>query len=126
MEFQISTTLHLNIKDDDIDTIISAALEEGIRYWCSRVESVEGNYIGQCPSAHLIYGGALRLYDSDGEFYDLTLNKLLNGIRRAFYSGYEILRIVGNRIDADYIDGDAADFIVQYALFGKLIHRGRW
>lgn len=63
------------------------------------------------------------MYDSeDDEEYTLTLDKFLKGIQLAIKDGY------GNdwlgddaRLDLMNIDGEAADVIVQMALFGEVV-----
>ena len=56
------------------------------------------------------------MYDVEDEFetWDLTLDKLLNGIKLTIENGYW----TGNMDD---IDGQVGDIIFQYALFNEIV-----
>lgn len=111
------------VTQEDVDDIMVGALEGGITYWCCKAEVVEDDYYGEYASEQISRGGSLRLYDNeDDEQYILTLDKFLKGLRLAIKEGY------GNdwfsddaRLDCAMIDGEAADIIVQMALFGEVV-----
>lgn len=121
-KFYVGLKRDATITQEDIDGIMSCALEGGITWWCCKAEVVEGEYYGEYASDQISRGGSLRLYDSEeDETYILTLPKLLNGIKTAFAQGY------GNewfdedgKLDIFQIDGAAADVMVQCALFGEV------
>lgn len=122
-EFKVKVKRDVIVTQEDIDDIMVCALEGGINYWCSSAEVIEDEYYGEYASDQISRGGSLRLYDSeDDEEYTLTLDKFLKGIQLAIKDGY------GNdwlgddaRLDLMSIDGEAADVIVQMALFGEVV-----
>lgn len=104
------------ITQQDIDDIMSTALEGGINYWCCKAEVAESQYYGEYASDQISRGGSLILYDAESdEFWRLTLDKLMRGITKAIESGY----VASDNLD----DWDAADAdaIVQCGLFGDLV-----
>jgi exonuclease V gamma subunit len=62
-------------------------------------------------------GDKILMYDAEDEFetWDLTLDKLLNGIKLTIENGYW----TG---DMDDIDGQIGDIIFQYALFNEIVY----
>lgn len=124
MSFEIKIERTINVTQEDIDDIMCSALEGGITYWCYKAKVV-GDYLGEYANEQISRGGTLKLYDQeDGSIYELTLDKLINGIKIAannnYYSDYEW--IYGNEIDCCQIDAEVADCIVQCALFGDVIY----
>jgi hypothetical protein len=120
----------VEITSQDIDDIMSAALEGGINYWCCEAypygyndgkQWPEGiDYTSQCLSR----GYDIALVDAEENDengvpvqYMLTLSALIRGIQM-FCDIHEEGK---NMIHPDY-DASAADCIVQYALFGKLVY----
>lgn len=122
-EWEFKAERTVIVTQEDIDDIMGGALEGGITYWCCKAEVVEDDYYGEYASEQISRGGSLRLYDNEtDEKYLLTLEKFLKGIRLAIKYGY------GNdwfsddaRLDCCMIDGEAADIIVQMALFGEVV-----
>lgn len=122
-EWEFKAERTVIVTQEDVDDIMVGALEGGITYWCCKAEVVEDEYYGEYASDQISRGGSLRLYDSeDDEEYILTLDKFLKGIKLAIKDGY------GNdwlgddaRLDLMNIDGEAADVIVQMALFGEVV-----
>ena len=122
-EWEFKAERTVIVTQEDIDDIMAGALEGGITYWCCKAEVVEDDYYGEYASEQISRGGSLRLYDNeDDEQYILTLDKFLKGLRLAIKDGY------GNdwfsddaRLDYAMIDGEAADIIVQMALFGEVV-----
>jgi len=106
--------------------IITGAIEGGINYWAATEE-----YKWDCPAqdTHAVIREVL---DFDAPEYGppviMTLDTIARGIRILLEPGVEISPDIreavreGNRDnDACYIDADAADCIVQMAIFGKLV-----
>lgn len=122
-EWEFKAERTVIVTQEDVDDIMAGALEGGITYWCCKAEVVEDDYYGEYASEQISRGGSLRLYDNeDDEQYILTLDKFLKGLRLAIKDGY------GNdwfsddaRLDYAMIDGEAADIIVQMALFGEVV-----
>lgn len=66
----------------------------------------------------LEHGGILKVYDrEDDEDYDLPLSSLLNGFR-----DYMKLVASDGRTGIDDMDGEAADQILQFAVFNEIIY----
>lgn len=132
MEITIKVILPLTITDEDIDDIMSSALD-WISYWCERVEVV-GDYLGEYASEQISRGGELRFYpieeitNNDPNYFVLDRTKLLTALRSWVndYGSY-----VGNIIeegregrillDTGNIDGPCADSIIQLALFDEKV-----
>lgn len=118
--------LNVVVTGQDVDDIMSAALDGGICYWCSSAK-VEGGYLGEYASDQISRGGVLRLFPYDDEAHRLDKDALLNGIRmylEAPDKPYDILESGkdGLKIDTCEVDATVADMIVQYAVFGELVY----
>ena len=122
----IKVYLNVEITDEDINDIMTSALEGGINYWCRKVEIV-GNCLGECASEHLSKGGEIRLF-SDGDVrgkdnHILNKSLLIYGIQLYLVNGNVSCLSVRNgkiNIDPGCIDGNAADTIIQYAVFNGI------
>ena len=80
--FKVKAEPEINVTQEDIDDIVATALEGGINYWCREAEVV-GDYLGEYASEQISRGGTLKLYDSEeDEVYELTRDKLLDGIKK--------------------------------------------
>jgi len=122
-EFKISVIHEIKVTQEDIDDIMCSALEGGINYWCNKAEVV-GEYLGEYASEQISRGGALKLYDAEeDEVYELTLEKLLNGIEKAYDGNWfmEYGWCDGAKLDPCQIDAEVADVIVQLALFDEVV-----
>ena len=120
----LSIKKEIKVTQQDIDDIMCSALEGGICYWCCKAEVV-GEYLGEYGSEQISRGGTLKLHDSEeDEVYELTREKLLMGIKKAYekdyYAEYEWCN--GAVIDTCQVDADVADAIVQLALFDDVIY----
>ena len=117
----VSAVINFVVSDEDIDDIMSAALDGGITYWCGRAEVV-GEYLGEYASEQISRGGTLKLYDiEDGTVSELTLDKFLNGLRLWIENERAFELTDAGRLDVGQIDAPAADTIIQYALFNDVI-----
>lgn len=120
--FFIRSTSEVVVTEQDIDDIMATALEGGINYWCDGAEVV-GEYLGQYASDQISRDGELMLYDvEECTSYMLTLEMFLNGVVLAIEKGYATDWLEGNHIDTCNIDAEAADVIIQMALFGDVIY----
>lgn len=118
--YELDIVNKLEITDEDIDVILSMALEGGITHWCSKVEVV-GEYLGKYTSDQISRGGILILHDmEDGKRYELTREKLLSGLQKYLQEHSAV--ICGQGIDTGEIDALEADRIVQLALFEEVIY----
>ena len=121
----ISSRRTVVLSDEDIDCIMSGALDGGISYWACKAEVIEDEYLGEFASEQISRGGSLRIYDrEDDETYLLTLEKLLRGFSMALLLGYGDTWVDNseNTVDACCIDANGCDVIVQLALFGDVIY----
>lgn len=119
----VSAVFNLVISDEDIDDIMSAALDGGITYWCGRAEVV-GEYLGEYASEQISRGGTLKLYDIEEPktVYELTLDKFLMGLRLWIENERAFSLTEAGRLDIGQIDAAAADTIIQYALFCDIVY----
>jgi hypothetical protein len=112
--------------DDDMIDIISSATSD-IGYWGGVHDSNEYYEARDelskedCTYEDILYhvlkkGDAILMYDveDESETWDLTLDKLLNGIKLAIENKYW-------DGDIDTIDGEVGDIIFQYALFNEIV-----
>ncbi len=130
MNYYITAEMKIKITDENIDDIMSTALDgEAINYWCYNAEIVGEEYLGSLTSEQISRGGKIRMYleepfDYNGrEVYILDKNKLLKGIKMAMEKyGLDINLDDHMHISIDDVDADAADVIIQYALFGEIVY----
>lgn len=119
-KFTVRPEVEINLSQQDIDDIMSSALDSGICHWCRRAEVV-GEYLGEYASDQISRGGSLILHDIESaQTWELTLEKFLNGVRLLFDGGCSI-SITNNCIDTCEIDSADADIIVQFAIFGEVV-----
>lgn len=112
--------------DEDMIDIISSAVYD-VGYW-GRIDNTTEDWqrmSASLPSNHtfedviwalLKTGNSLRIEDAenDDEFYNLTLDRLLNGIKLTIEKKYWD----GNMDD---IDGEVGDIIFQMSLFDDIV-----
>lgn len=115
-----------NFSDEDMLDIISSATSD-IGYWGGVHDSNEyyeaRNELEKgCAFEDILYhmlkkGDKVLMYDIEDELetWDLTLDKLLNGIKLTIENRYW----TGNMDD---IDGEVGDIIFQYALFNEIVY----
>lgn len=133
-DFKVKVELEVNVTQEDIDDIVTTALEGGINYWCRKAEVV-GDYLGECASEQISRGGMLKLYDSEGDkTYELTRDKLLDGIKKYCEDTkrpYDIMYAGVNSVgcstgeyglDCCMVDATVADMIIQYAVMEEIVY----
>lgn len=129
LTFEVQPKVSIKLSEADIDDIMCAALEGGICYWCCQAKVV-GEYLGEYAHEQIARGGTLKLYDAESDdVWELTREKFLNGVK-LYAEQYRLPLMtdgclntseIESRIDVFEIDGDAADCIVQLALFGEVV-----
>ena len=124
-KFGIVAEIKVSLTQEDVDNIMVSALEGGINYWCRKAKVVEERRCGDWGHEQIARGGALILYDAESsDKWELNLEKFLNGVKLWLQNGddrYGALQKDGT-LDTGEIDGEMADIIVQYALFGDVIY----
>jgi len=113
----------VKVPSDFIEDVLVTVIEGGIQYWAGII--VPQGYPDTMPVSTKAYCeltkdggevGNVRFYDvEDNTEFVLTLNKLLRGIS-LYFEKY------GVELDASNIDANAADSIIQYALFGEQVY----
>ena len=114
--------------DDDemIDIISSASYDIGYwggvdndanEWWDARSELPKGSTFEDLIYHILKKGEKVIIFDVEDEedTWNLTLEKLLNGIKLTIENGYWNGKI-------DDIDGEVGDIIFQYALFNEIVY----
>lgn len=122
----LDVDMQIKVTGEDVDEIMTWALEDGISYWCDKVKPI-GDYLGEYAHEQISRGGKLMLYDFESEEkYCLDLEKLLNGVKLWAKNpvGSNCLEQIDGRLVFDRCNLDAVvcDAIVQYALFGAVIY----
>lgn len=126
----LEVVVKVMVTDDDIDDIMYAALEWGINYWADRVNT-KGKYRGKYAYKQISHGGELRIHieepfdEGDNGWRTLAKGNLLYGIKKWIAtSGAELTTLPNGNylgIDTCNIDAEAADAIIQYALFDEIV-----
>lgn len=121
--FEVKAELKVILTQRDVDEIMAIALDGGITYWCSEAEVV-GDYLGECASDQISRGGKLILHNAESEDkWELTLENFAKGVKRFLErGGTYCIDGNGRGLDLCKIDGEAADCIIQYALFNILLY----
>lgn len=113
--------------DEDILDIISSAvydigywggIHDSNEYYEARDELNKEDRTYEDILYHMLKkGDKILMYDAEDELetWDLTLDKLLNGIKLAIENKYW-------DGDIDTIDGQIGDIIFQYALFNEIVY----
>ena len=118
---KVNVELTFILTDDDIESIMRMALKGGVKHWCRNVELAIG-WTDRPLHEQIPRYGTLRFYDVDDNIHDLTLEKFLAGFRLFYINGGNVERKAEGRIDIRDIGKSEANAIIQYALFGKIIH----
>lgn len=122
-KFEICAEVKAELTQENIDDIMVSALEGGINYWCGEAEVVEDKRCADWGHEQIARGGALILHDAESsDKWELTLEKFLNGFKLWLENnGDRYGAVECERVDTGKIDGEMADMIVQYAIFGQLM-----
>lgn len=121
--FPVKAGIEVKLTEEDIDDIMTSALEGGITYWASQAEVV-GKYLKEYGSEQIARGGSLIIYDNESDDkWELTRDKFLNGVKLLLQNGDDKYGAFKNpeEVDCCEIDGEVADWIIQYALFGEVV-----
>ena len=126
-KFEVHAEITARLTQQDVDDIMVSALEGGICYWSDCVEVVD-RYLSEYASGQISRGGKLKIHvdepfdEANTEWYELDMEKFAQGFRLWLENGGDRYGAVSNgEVDTCEIDGEMADLIIQYALFGDLV-----
>lgn len=125
---KIKISITQELTPQEINDLVSCALEGGINYWCGLAEKKEnpdGTWFGvalynmdkiKYASDLIAYNGVLILHDAESDDkWELTLENMIKGIQMHC----EKRGITPKELVDDY-DADDADAIVQYAVMNEI------
>ena len=130
---KIETTIGMT--DEDVIDLMVTALEGGIGYWAcldntsqAFWDAPEDESIAETAATILLSGEGITLLDTEDHSVSwvLTLDDLLKGVKMLMtddlgkYCSESIYGYL--TIDMGMVDADAADSIVQYALFDEIVY----
>jgi hypothetical protein len=105
------------VKPEDINDLMTTALEGGINYWCNKVEILADPENKPFASEVIAYGGELKIYTDEGAEFKITRDDIVKGIEKAIehfeYGSFKQLM--------EEHDATTADVIIQFALFDKIV-----
>ena len=121
----VTVSFSVAISELDISGILSKETIE-TSSWLKEIKPMgrlKGNSVGE----HLINGGQVFVYDTDGKFWQLNLAKFQKGIAKfiqengEYFDKITVVDAEGNILfDLGGITDEGCDTIIQYAIFGKL------
>lgn len=115
VEFKV--TIPCTISAEQMESIVSTALEGGITYWCDRASCNRNTSGLTYYSEELLAGGTLTLYYEE-ESVELTCEKLQAGL---VLLGEKYPACLVRLVEETY-DTEDADTLIQYAVFGALVY----
>jgi len=129
----IKVELLLKITDEDLCDIVCTAIEGGIGYW-ARLDNTREEWlefekeefkdltVDEIATRILLNGKSLYLIDREDKntVFELNLTKLLYGIQETIANDSSLLE--DGELDTCNVDGEVADTIIQYAIFGELVY----
>ena len=130
-EYRVKAEITVTLTPADIEDILVTALEGGIGYWAcldSRsltfLEAPEDEPVSSTATKIMLNGGMLTFIDVDDHSVEwlLSMDKLLKGVKMYLETYTGIAAIEDGLIDTSMIDSDAADAIIQFALFDELVY----
>lgn len=118
-DIEIAVEIPVQVTASDIDEILFSALNAGgIAEWADCVVAVGGK-LGERICEQISKGGTLSIHERTGEWKELTILNMIDGISMYLRESCHI-RIEDGRILAEDLSIVDADAIVQFALFGEV------
>ena len=127
---EVKVQITIGMTDEDILDLLVTAIEGGIGYWACLDNSGErwmtapdDQSWAEIATSILLEGGGVTFLDDEDRCtsWVLTLKKLLEGVKMWVEQEDGRTCIDGEGIDMCMVDADAADSIIQLALFGELV-----
>lgn len=121
--FDIIVEQKVRLTQENVNDILESAFNGGITYWADDCEIV-GERLGEFASEQISRGGKLRIHDGEeDEWLELDIINFLEGFSKWAGEGYDRYHAIENgKVDTGEIDGECADCIIQFALFGEIIY----
>lgn len=120
-KFEVRAEIRVELTRQDVDDIMSTALEGGITHWCDEA-GVVGPYLGDYASEQISRGGTLMLHDAgEDKAHPFAIEEFLHGVRLYLEQGCHVA-VEDNTIDVCDVDANDADCIVQLGLFGEVLY----
>lgn len=122
--FEVVATHPIFLTVENIDDIMACALEGGIVYWADAADVIEEKRVAPWGHEQIARDGILMIHDfEEDRTHKLTLKKFLTGFKIWVEEGKDFYGAVSSSgVDCCNIDGDCADNIIQYALFGEVLY----
>jgi hypothetical protein len=128
-----SITINIELTDQFCSDIMCTALEGGIGYWAQADKIVQSDE--EDCMLHYVSCKLAALNDDETDFdwsnpYTLDFNAIRRGVERVLHPDFSVRSDIRGWILADLcdqerggmIDSEAADVIVQAALFGEIVY----
>ena len=128
--YKVSAQKEINLTAEDIEDLVVTALNGGIGYWACLDNTThewdsygEDDYVDSFAAKILMCGNELRFIDNEDREteYVLTLEMLLDGVKRYVEEGYDQYDVFGDEVDMGNCDAEVADMIMQLAMFGDIV-----
>lgn len=133
-KYNINIKVALSVSSTDIEDLMCCALEGGIGYWACLdntlpvwLEKPKGVPTSTYAAHILMADESLVFFDTEkeevhAEHWELSLDKLFDGIQKYVTENPQIEIIKDGKLDMFEVDGQVADEIIQYALFGEVVY----
>lgn len=119
--FWVTAEISVHLSPEDIEDILTYALNGGISHWCKRIE-IDGDSLGDSIKEHILRGGDINLYDSHtDDVYTMGLPLVLTGVKLFLEQGNHVA-VDDNLLNTSDLDACDADCIIQFALFGEVVY----
>jgi hypothetical protein len=121
---KVIKTQELTLDKDVIENIVVSSMEGGSNHWMGLDNSKpewkdkpKGVPLSEWATELILTDQPVRFYDREDpeESWDLNIEKLLQGVEKYYKN-------TRNPYEIEDIDGEAADMIVQYALFNTIVY----
>lgn len=120
LDYSLMRTKDFHFTNENIsDLLLTAFNGGGISYWCDEIKiNSEPNEMPESYADVIPNNGSILITAFDNDRKVLTMEKLLHGIKEALIdTGCDDVETF-----MDDHDADTADFIIQHALFGKMVY----
>lgn len=131
-KYEVPVLMKYTLTEEDIENLMCSALCGGIGYWAVLDNSTpefermpEDERIDTWTAKLLMDGETICFLDAEDHevMWTLRMNMLLNGIRLYIEKGYDRWGAFSNgEVEMGQVDAEAADMIVQLALFGEILY----